>query len=53
VVKFNARGPAGLIDRKAPGQPPRLNGAHRAALMASIENGCSAWSGWRRSPRRR
>jgi len=26
VVKFNAQGPDGLIDRKAPGQPPRLNG---------------------------
>src|ERR1700716_3178311 len=25
VVKFNARGPEGLIDRKAPGQPARLN----------------------------
>jgi transposase len=39
VVKFNAHGPAGLIDRKAPGQPPRLNDAHRAALAAIIENG--------------
>ena len=28
VLKFNADGPAGLIDRKAPGQPPRLNDAH-------------------------
>ena len=25
VLKFNADGSAGLIDRKAPGQPPRLN----------------------------
>lgn len=39
VVKFNARGPMGLIDRKAPGQPPRLNEAHRAALTAMIESG--------------
>ena len=39
VVKFNANGPAGLIDRKAPGQPPRLNDAHRAALAAMIESG--------------
>ena len=39
VVKFNAHGPAGLIDRKAPGQPPRLNDAHRAALAAIIESG--------------
>jgi len=39
VVKFNAQGPDGLIDRKAPGQPPRLNGGHRAALAAIIESG--------------
>ena len=39
VVKFNADGPEGLIDRKAPGQPPRLNDAHRAALAAIIESG--------------
>ncbi len=39
VVKFNAQGPAALIDRKAPGQPPRLDGAHRAALAAIIESG--------------
>jgi transposase len=39
VVKFNAHGPDGLIDRKAPGQPPKLNGAHRAALMKIIEEG--------------
>jgi len=39
VVKFNARGPEALIDRKAPGQPSRLNDAHRAALAAMIENG--------------
>ena len=25
VIKFNAHGPDGLIDRKAPGQPSRLN----------------------------
>jgi transposase len=39
VLKFNARGPAGLIDGKAPGQPSRLNAAHRAALAAVIESG--------------
>ena len=39
VVRFNAHGPDGLIDRKAPGQPPRLNDAHRAALAAMIESG--------------
>jgi Transposase and inactivated derivatives len=39
VLKFNADGPAGLIDRKAPGQPPRLNDAHRTTLAAIIESG--------------
>jgi len=39
VVKFNAHGPAGLIDRKAPGQPSRLNDTHRAALATMIESG--------------
>ena len=39
VVKFNAHGPDGLIDRKAPGQPSRLNDAHRAALAEIIESG--------------
>lgn len=39
VVKFNAHGPAGLIDRKAPGQPPRLMDKHRTALAAIIEGG--------------
>jgi transposase len=39
VLKFNAHGPQGLLDRKAAGQPSRLNGAHRAALAALIESG--------------
>jgi transposase len=39
VKKFDALGPDGLIDRKAPGQPSRLNGSHRAALAAIIESG--------------
>lgn len=39
VVKFNASGPDGLIDRKAPGQPSRLNAAHRSALVEAIERG--------------
>ena len=39
VVKFNAHGPDGLIDRKAPGQPSRLNDTHRAALATIIESG--------------
>ena len=39
VLKFNTDGPEGLMDRKAPGQPSRLNEAHRAALAAAIESG--------------
>jgi transposase len=39
VLKFNAHGPQGLLDRKAPGQPPRLKDEHRAALAAIIESG--------------
>ena len=39
VLKFNAHGPEGLIDRKPPGQPSRLTDAHRAALAAVIESG--------------
>jgi transposase len=39
VVKFNAEGPAGLIDRKPPGQPSRLRDADRAAVAEVIESG--------------
>ena len=39
VLKFNANGPDGLIDRTAPGQPSRLNETHRMALAAAIESG--------------
>ena len=39
VMKFNARGPAGLIGGKAPGKPRILNDAHRAALVAVVESG--------------
>ena len=39
VLKFNAAGPAGLIDRKAPGQPSRLTAVHRAALVDAVERG--------------
>ena len=39
VVKFNTHGPEGLIDRKPPGQSPRLNATHRAALAAIVESG--------------
>ena len=39
VLKFNARGPDGLIDGKALGKPSRLNDGQRAALMAIVESG--------------
>lgn len=39
ALRFNANGPGGLIDRKAPGQPSRLDAVHRAALVALVENG--------------
>ena len=39
VVKFNANGPDGLVDRKSPGQPSRLNDTHRAAIAKMIESG--------------
>jgi transposase len=39
VVKFNAHGPEGLIDRKPAGQPSRLDETHRAALAAMIKSG--------------
>ena len=39
VMKFNARGPSGLIAGKAPGQTPRLTGEHRAALARMVEDG--------------
>jgi len=39
VLRFNAAGPVGLVNRKAPGQPPRLSDVQRAALAAMIEAG--------------
>jgi transposase len=39
VMRFNAEGPAGLLDRRAPGPTPLLTDAHRAALAVQIEDG--------------
>ena len=39
VLRFNADGPQGLIDRKAPGQTPKLNAYQRAALARLVEDG--------------
>src|SRR3954451_25004943 len=39
VVRFNARGPDGLIDRKAPGNTCKLNHSQRQAVAEMVENG--------------
>jgi putative transposase len=39
VLAFNAAGPEGLIDGKAPGKVPLLNAEQRAALQRIIEAG--------------
>ena len=39
VLTFNAEGPAGLVDGKAPGNSPLLNDARRQALREIVENG--------------
>ena len=39
VMKFNAHGPNGRIDKKAPGQPSKLEDTHRAALAKIIDEG--------------
>jgi transposase len=39
VLRFNAHGPDGLIDGKAPGQPAKLGAAQRRALAAIVERG--------------
>jgi transposase len=39
VLRFNARGPAGLIDGKAPGSVPKLDEAQRRALADLVERG--------------
>lgn len=41
VMQFNARGPDGLIDGKAPGQRPKLVDAQRQPLAAIVENGAT------------
>lgn len=39
VLRFNAAGPDGLVDGKAPGQTPKLNAAQRQALAWIVEDG--------------
>ncbi len=43
VLRFNAEGPAGLIDRKAPGKAPTLTTEQRAALAGVVEAGPEPW----------
>ncbi len=39
VLRFNMEGPAGLIDRKAPGRSPKLDDAQRQALAEMVAQG--------------
>ena len=39
VLRFNAHGPDGLLDGKAPGQPSILSQEHRQHLVQMIEDG--------------
>jgi transposase len=39
VLRFNAQGPNGLLDGKAPGQPSILSDEHRRHLLQVIEEG--------------
>jgi transposase len=39
VVRFNAEGLSGLVDRKAPGRSLRLDDAQREALAVAVERG--------------
>src|SRR4030081_98524 len=42
VLRFNARGPDGLLDGKSPGQPSKLNDIQRQAIARMIESGRQA-----------
>src|SRR5947207_14311837 len=39
VLAFNAEGPSGLVDGKAPGNAPVLREAHRQALLELVQSG--------------
>jgi len=39
VLRFNARGPEGLLDRKPPGQPSKLNDGQRQVIARMVESG--------------
>jgi putative transposase len=39
VLRFNARGPDGVLDGKSTGQPSKLNDTQRQAIAGMIESG--------------
>jgi transposase len=39
VLRFNERGPAGLVNGKAPGSPSKLDAGQRQALVKIVESG--------------
>src|SRR5260221_13794146 len=39
ALRFNARGPDGLLDGKSPGKPSKLNDLQREAIAGMIESG--------------
>jgi len=43
VLRFNAEGLSGLVDRKAPGKAPMLTAEHRAALARVVKAGPEPW----------
>lgn len=43
VERFNAEGPDGLVARKQPGMPRRLNDEQRAALAKAVDDGPTPW----------
>jgi len=43
VLRFNAEGPDGLIDRKAPGKASTLTAEQRSALSRVVEAGPEPW----------
>jgi transposase len=47
VVRFDAQGPAGLIDRKAPGATPKRDAGQKRALAGIVEKGPIPRGPWR------
>ena|SRR5690348_2147632 len=47
VIRFNARGPEGLLNIPSPGVPPKLEAEHRVFLSRVVEEvrsrPCTAW----------